>query len=64
LGEQPDVFVIDGFNFLHAELANLLAAKIFTSTLAATRTTRTRRTTLSAVGTARRTISARGTVSY
>ena len=35
LGQQPDVLVIDGFNFLHAELANLLAAKIFASTFAA-----------------------------
>jgi hypothetical protein len=35
LRQQPDVFVIDGLNFLHAELANLLAAKIFAPTFAA-----------------------------
>jgi hypothetical protein len=35
LREQPDVLVIDGLNFLHAELANLLAAKIFAPTFAA-----------------------------
>jgi hypothetical protein len=45
LGEQPDVFVIDGLDFLHAEFANLLAAKIFAPTFAAaTRPARTRRT--------------------
>jgi len=37
LREQPDVLVIDGLNFLNAELANLLAAKIFAPTFAATR---------------------------
>jgi hypothetical protein len=36
LGQQPDIFVIDGLNFLHAEFANLLAAKIFAPTFAAT----------------------------
>jgi hypothetical protein len=47
LREQPDVFVIDGLNFLHAKLANLLAPKILAPTLApATRPTRTRRTPL------------------
>ena len=45
LGQQPDVLVIDGLNFLHAEFANLLAAKIFAPTFAAaTRPARTRRT--------------------
>ena len=64
LGEQPDVFVIDRLNFLHAKLANFLAAKIFASALAATWAARTRRTTLSAIGSSRRTISARRAVSH
>src|SRR6266849_167971 len=68
LGEQPDIFVVDGFNFLHAELADFLAAKIFAPTLAATGAARTWRTTLSSIGSRRTvasgwTISARGTVS-
>ena len=47
LRQQPDVLVVDGFNFLHAELANLLAAKIFAPTFAAaTRSAGTRRTAL------------------
>ena len=50
LGEQPDVLVVDGLNFLHAELANLLAAKIFASAFAATAgPAGTRRTALSAI---------------
>jgi hypothetical protein len=36
LRQQPDVFVVDGLNLLHAEFANLLAAKIFAPTFAAT----------------------------
>jgi hypothetical protein len=44
LREQPDIFVIDGLNFLYAELANLLAAKIFAPTFAATRASGTWRT--------------------
>jgi hypothetical protein len=35
LRKQSDIFVIDGLNFLHAELANLLAAKIFAPAFAA-----------------------------
>jgi hypothetical protein len=61
LGEQPNVFVIDGFDFLHAEFANLLAAKIFASTFAAaTGPTRTRRTPFAI---AKRRPVARGTIS-
>jgi hypothetical protein len=44
LGEQTNVLVIDGLNFLYAELANFLAAKIFASTFAAARATGTGRT--------------------
>jgi hypothetical protein len=61
LRKQPNVFVVDGFNFLHAELANLLAAKIFAAALAATGAAGTRRTTLSAIG-PRRTVSSGGTI--
>ena len=35
LREQADVLVIDGLNFLHAELANLLAPEIFAPAFAA-----------------------------
>ena len=45
LRQQPDVLVVDGLDFLHAEFANLLAAKIFAPTFAAaTRAAGTRRT--------------------
>src|ERR1700722_4168631 len=63
LRQQPDVFVVDGLNFLHAELADLLAAKIFTSTFAATGSARTWGAAL-AIGPVakRRTISSRGPI--
>jgi hypothetical protein len=63
LRQQPDVFVVDGFNFLHAEFADLLAAKIFTPTFAATRAAWTRRTALTSIG-SRRTVSTGRAVSY
>src|SRR4051812_25543143 len=67
LGEQPDVLVIDRLDFLHAEFANLLAAKIFASAFAAaTGAARTRRTPFAIAKrrpVARRTISTRRTLS-
>ena len=45
LREQADVLVVDGFNLLDAELANLLAAEILASAFAAAaRAAGTRRT--------------------
>jgi hypothetical protein len=61
LCEQPDVFVVDGFNLLHAKLADLLAAKVFSTPFATTasRGTRTRRTAFTTI----RPVTGKGTVS-
>jgi hypothetical protein len=58
LGKQPDIFVVNSLDFLHAELANFLAAKIFAPAFTATRTAGTRGTTLSTIGP----VAKRGTV--
>ena len=61
LRQQAHVFVVDGFNFLHAELANFLAAEIFASALASAASSRaagTRRTTLAVASAERWTIAA------
>jgi len=65
LSEQPNILVIDGLDLLHAELANFLAPEILAAAFAPTRAsrpTRTRWTTFSAVGaiSARRAVSAGG----
>src|SRR4029077_4764174 len=44
LRQQPHILVVDGLDFLHAELANLLAAEILAATFAPTAgSSRTRR---------------------